>query len=80
MSIFARFKATGFTAVKCVIHSLEVDNFGSEEESVKAHFKTFEDALIFSGATLEQYEDRTSIVHVDIYCNKSGNRVYNAYR
>ncbi len=74
MGIFARFKAPSFTAVKCVITS-----DSTWVDDVRATFGTFEDALIYASATCKQFRDRTDIVHVDVYCNKSGNRVYHAY-
>lgn len=74
MGIFARFKAPSFTAVRCFVGP---DDLGGEE--VKATFGTFGDALIFAKATCKRYGGKPVIVHVDIYCNKSGNRVYNMY-
>lgn len=74
MSIFARFKRKGFTAVRCFVGQ---DDLGGEE--VKANFETFEDALIFAEATCERYGGKPIIVHVDIFCNGTGDKIYNMY-
>lgn len=68
-------RSKGFTAVKCVFTQTESGlTYGDD---IKASFGSFEDALIFSKATTRQYRDSTSrIVHVDVYCNKSGDKVY----
>lgn len=74
MGIFARFKAPSFTAVRCFVGQ---DDLGGEE--VKAHFGTFEDALIFAEATCEKYGGQSRIVHVDIFCRITGDKIYNMY-